>query len=106
MQRNVKSNSRQVANYARRFHRGHGSCLGAGSEKKWYGTYSDKPDGVWDKNAEMMIEFSETAHPVFRASSALERVELPSKGVSKNTTIWAEMITEMRVADSIVFRIN
>ena len=30
-----------------------------------------------------MIEFSETAHPIFRASSALERVELRSKGGSK-----------------------
>ena len=21
--------------------------MGLGPEKKWYGTYSDKPDGVW-----------------------------------------------------------
>ena len=32
-----------------------------------------------------MIEFSETAHPIFRASSALERGELRSKGGSKKT---------------------
>ena len=56
MKRNVKSNS-------------HG-----GSEKKLYGIYSDKLDGIWGKIVEkMMIEFSETAHPIFRASSALER---------------------------------
>ena len=55
-------------------------------KKKWYGTYSDKPDGVWDEIAEkMMIEFSETAHPILRASSALERGELRSKGGSKKT---------------------
>ena len=29
---------------------GRWSFLGLGSEKKWYGTYSDKPDGDWDKN--------------------------------------------------------
>ena len=33
----------------------------------------------------MIIEFSETAHPIFRASSALERGELRSKEESKMT---------------------
>ena len=81
-----ESNSREVANYARRFPCGHWSFLGLGSEKKWYGTYSDKSDGVWDKNAEdMMLEFAETIHPMFRASSALERGELRRKGGSKKT---------------------
>ena len=41
-----ENHSREVANYARRFPRGHWSFLGPGSEKKWYGTYSDNPDGV------------------------------------------------------------
>ena len=69
-----KSNAHEVADYALRFPRGHGSFLGPGSGKKWYGTCSDKLDGAWDETAEkMMIEFSETAHPIFRASSALER---------------------------------
>ena len=81
MWRNLKSNSYEVANYARRFPRGYWSSFGPGSEKKWYGTHSDKPDGIWDKTAEkMMIEFSETAHPIFRASSAFETGELRSKG--------------------------
>ena len=47
-------NSQTVANYACRFPRGRWS-LGPGSEKKWYGTYSDKPDGAWDKTAEQMM---------------------------------------------------
>ena len=38
-----ESNSREVANHARKFPRGRWSFLGLGSEKKWYGTYSDKP---------------------------------------------------------------
>ena len=67
-----KINSHEVPNYARRFPRGHRSFLGPGSEKKWYGTYSDKPDGVWDKTAEdMMLEFAEAIQPLFRGSSAL-----------------------------------
>ena len=38
-------NSQTVANYARNFPRGHWSFLGPGSEEKWYGTCTDKPDG-------------------------------------------------------------
>ena len=42
---------------------------------------SVKPDGVWDTTAEdMMLEIAETSHPMFRASSAFERVELRGKG--------------------------
>ena len=52
-----------------------------GSKKKWWGTHANKPDGKWDKSAEgMMLNFAESAHPVFRASSDLERGELKSKG--------------------------
>ena len=70
-------NSRTVANYPRKFPRGHLSFLGPGAEKKWYGTCSDKPDGKWDETAEhMMLIFSEAPHPIFRATSALERGEL------------------------------
>ena len=73
-------NSATGTNYARKFLPGRWSFLGPGSEKKWYGTYSDKPDGEWDKTAEgMMLNFAESGRPVFRATSALERGELRSK---------------------------
>ena len=53
---------------------GHWSFLGPGSEKQWYGTHMYKPNGKSDLVAEdMMLKFSESRHPVFRASSALER---------------------------------
>ena len=46
-----------------------------------YGTSSDKPDGDWDKTAElMMLTFAESGHPVFRATSTLEGGQLKSKG--------------------------
>ena len=66
--------NKKVANHARNFPRGHRSFLERGSEEMWYGTYTDKPDGSWDRMAEeMKANFSRSGHPIFRASSALER---------------------------------
>ena len=60
--------------------------LGIGSEKKWYGTHSEKTDGKWDKTAEqMMLNFAESGHPIFLATSALERGELRSKRKGKKS---------------------
>ena len=77
--------SQIVANYARKVPRGHWSFLVRGSEKKWYGTYTDKPDGSWDQTSEnMMANFSE-----FRSSDILclqcLRGELRSKGYCKKS---------------------
>ena len=78
------ANSLNVAEYARRFAHGHWSFLGPGSEKKWCGTHTYKPNGEWDPVAEdMMINFSDSGHPVFRGSSALERGALKNKGKGK-----------------------
>ena len=75
------ANSQIVAVYARRFARGHWSFLGLGSEKSWYGTHTYKPNEEWYRVAEdMMLNFSESGHPVFRGSSALDRGDLESKG--------------------------
>ena len=76
-----ENNSKTIQKYARRFPRGHLSFLGPGSEKKWYGTHDHKPDGSWDRTAQkMLLNFAETMHPIFRGTSALERVDLRSKG--------------------------
>ena len=49
--------------------------------KEWYGAHTYKPNGEWDRVAEdMMINFSESGHPVFRGSRSLERGNLRSKG--------------------------
>ena len=67
--------------------RGHWPFLGPGSEEKWDGTYIDKLDGSWDQTAgNMMANSSESGHPIFRASSALEGRELHSKGGCKKST--------------------
>ena len=69
---------------ARRFLRGRWSFWGPGSEKKWCGTLLDKPNGDCDRTAaRMMLNFAETCHPVFRATSALERGGLRSKEKGK-----------------------
>ena len=59
---------------------------GPGLEKKWYGTHACKPDGQWDEVAEnMIINFAESRHRTFRASSASERGELKGKGKGMKT---------------------
>ena len=78
----------RVTEYVRRFTRRHWSLLGPGSEKKRYGTHVNKPDGEWEKIAEgMMLNFTESGHPVFCACSALERGELKSKGNPLTSTV-------------------
>ena len=75
-------NSQTVANCARKFPRGHWSFL----EEKWCGTYTDKPDGSWNRMAEeMMLNFSGSGHPILCVSSAFERGELRSKGGGNKT---------------------
>ena len=71
--------SLRIAEYARSFTQGHWSFLGPGAEKDWYGTHAHKLDREWEMTAEgMMLNFAESGHPEFRATSALER-ELRSK---------------------------
>ena len=70
-----------MAEYAKKFSLGHWSFLGPGSKTKWNATDTFRPGGEWDRVAElMMINFSESGYPTFRATSALERGTLKSKG--------------------------
>ena len=70
--------------FAKRFPPGRYSFRGPGSEKKWYSTHEYKPQGEWDRVAElMMLKFGESGHPVFRATSPLSRGTLKSKGDGK-----------------------
>ena len=74
-----------VSIFAKRFSPGRWSFLGLGSEKKWYSTLACKPQGEWDRVAElMMIKFREISHPVFRFMSPVSRGTLESKGGGKN----------------------
>ena len=77
------SNAKLVSIYARRFSPGRWSFLGPGSEKM-YSTHDSRPQGEWDRVAELiMIKFSESGNPVFRATSPFSRGTLKSKGGGK-----------------------
>ena len=76
-------NAESVKVLARRFGIGQWSFIGPGSEKKWYSS-ENSPQGAWDNIAEkMLLEFAESGHLVFRATTPLSRGTLKSKGRGK-----------------------
>ena len=80
-ERVCSANALIVALYAKRFAPGQWSFLGPGSETKWYSTNNVKPEGQWEKVAEIMMNrVQESRHPIFRATSAVDRGQLKSKG--------------------------
>ena len=67
-------NAQHVSLFAKIFGAGQWSFFGLGSEKKWYSTGEDSPQGEWDRIAEqMMLTFAESKHSVFRSTSPLSR---------------------------------
>ena len=76
-------NANSVKTFAGRFGIGQWSFIGPGSEKKWYSS-ENSPQGAWDNIAEqMLLEFAESGHPIFRATTPLSRGQLKSKGKGK-----------------------
>ena len=74
------ANAGVVKVLARRFGIGQWSFIGPCSEKKWYSS-ENSPQGAWDNIAEqMLLEFAESGHPTFRATTPLSRGILKSKG--------------------------
>ena len=77
------ANARVVKVLARNFGVGQWSFIGPGSEKKWYSA-ENSPQGAWDNIAdEMLLEFAESGHPIFRATTPFSRCILKSKGHGK-----------------------
>ena len=75
------ANAGVVKVLARKFGVGQWSFIGPGSEKKWYSGEENSPQGAWDNIAdEMLLEFAESGHPIFRATTPLSRGILKSKG--------------------------
>ena len=76
-------NANIVKTYAGRFGIGQWSFIGPGSEKKWYPS-ENSPQGAWDHIAEeMLLQFAESGHPIFRATTPLSRGHLKSGGRGK-----------------------
>ena len=62
---------------------GTGQLSGQGAEKKWYPS-ENGPQGAWDHLVEeMLLQFAESGHPIFRATTPLSRGQLKSKGKGK-----------------------
>ena len=77
------ANAGVVKVLAGRFGIGQWSFIGPGSEKKWYSS-ENSPQGAWDNIADqMLLEFAESGHPTFRATTPLSRGILKSKGRGK-----------------------
>ena len=77
------ANARVVKVLAKKFGIGQWSFIGPGSEKKWYSA-ENSPQGASDHiTDEMLLEFAESGHPTFRATTPLSRCILKSKGRGK-----------------------
>ena len=77
-------NARVVKVLAKKFGIGQWSFIGPRSEKKWYSGEENSPQGAWNHIAdEMLLEFAESGHPIFRATTPLSRGILKSKGHGK-----------------------
>ena len=75
------SSSENVKDFAKKIPLGHWSFLGPGEQEKWYGTHNYKPEGQWNTTADVVVaNFKDSGHPVFRASSALDRGILEKTG--------------------------
>ena len=78
------ANARVVKVLAKKFGIGQWSFIGPGSEKKWYSGEENSPQRALDHIAdEMLLEFTESGHPTFRATTPLSRGILKSKGHGK-----------------------
>ena len=68
---------------SKKFGIGQWTFIGPGSEKKWYFA-ENSSQGAWDHiEEEMLLEFAESGHPIFRATTPLSRCKLKRKGHGK-----------------------
>ena len=100
------AHSETVKVLARRFGIGQWSFTGPGSEKKWYSS-ENSPQGAWDDIAEqMLLEFAESGHPTFRATTPLSRGILKSKGRGKLSIHFAADVDTIGTIYRIIISVN
>ena len=102
------ANARLVSLYARKIGKGQWSFIGPGSEKKWYSISEDGPQGEWDKMAErmMLIEFAESGHPIFLATTPLSRGQLKSKGHGQLSIHYCAELETIETIFRIIVSVN
>ena len=92
---------------ARKFGTGQWSFIGPGSEKKWYSAEENSPQGAWDHIAdEMLLEFAESGHPTFRATTLLSRGQLKSKRRGKLSIHFAADYPMIETIFRIIISVN
>ena len=100
------ANAETVKVLARKFGIGQRSFMGPGSEKKWYSA-ENSPQGAVDDIAEqMLLEFAESGHPTFRATTPLSRGILKSKRRGKLSIHFAEDVDTIDTIFRIIFSVN
>ena len=100
------ANAGVVKVLARKFGVGQWSYIGPGSEKKWYSA-GNSPQGAWDHIAEeMLLEFAESGHPTFRATTRLSRGILKSKGHGKLSIHFAADYPTIETVFRIIISVN
>ena len=100
------ANAEVVKVLARRFGIGQWSFIGPSSEKKWYSS-ENSPQGAWDDIAEqMLLEFAESGHPTFRATTPLSRSILKSKGRGKLSIHFAADVDTIDTIYRIILSVN
>ena len=101
------ANARVVKVLARKFGVGQWSFIGPGSEKKWYSAEENSPQGAWDRiGEEMLLEFAESGHLTFRATNALSRVILESKGHGKLSIHFTADYSTIETIFRIILSVN
>ena len=95
-EKECESNAQLVSLCAKRF--------GIG---QWYCSSEDSPQGEWDKMAEkMLLEFAESGHPIFRATSPLSRGQLKSKGHGKLSIHCCADLETIKAVFRIIISVN
>ena len=101
------ANAGVVKVLARRFGVGQWSFIGPGSEKKWYSAEENSPQGAWGNIAEeMLLEFAESGHPTFRATTPLSRGQFKSKGHGKLSIHFTADYSTIETIFRIIISVN
>ena len=91
----------------KRFGIGQWQLLGPGSEKKWNFISEDSAQSELDRIVEkMMLEFGESKHPVFRATSPLSRGVLKNKGGGKLSIHYCADLDTIQTVSRTIISVN
>ena len=90
--------SRVVKVLAKKFGIRQRSFIGPGSEKKWYSGEENSPQGAWDHIAdEMLLEFAESGHPIFRTTTPLSRENSRAKDMDNYQYTSLQIIQQLKL---------